>query len=56
MDTGTYRGLITLFVMLAFIGIMFWAYSRRRKADFDEMANLPFHEYPSDKEQGSKTP
>jgi len=56
MDTGTFRGLITLFVMLAFIGMMFWAYSRRRKSDFDEMANLPFHEYPSDKEPGSKTP
>jgi cytochrome c oxidase cbb3-type subunit 4 len=56
MDTGTFRGLVTLFVMLAFIGLVFWAYSKRRKADFDEMANLPFNEYPSDKEQGSKTP
>jgi len=56
MGIGTFRGVITLFVMLAFIGVVFWAYSERRKADFDEMANLPFHEYPSDKEQGSKTP
>jgi cytochrome c oxidase cbb3-type subunit 4 len=56
MDTGTFRGLITLFVMLAFLGMVFWAYSKRRKAEFDEMANLPFKEYPSDKEQGSKTP
>jgi cytochrome c oxidase cbb3-type subunit 4 len=56
MDIGTVRGLVTLFVMLAFIGLVFWAYSKRRKADFDEMANLPFHEHPSDKEQGSKTP
>jgi cytochrome c oxidase cbb3-type subunit 4 len=56
MDIGTFRGLITVFVMLAFIGLVFWAYSRRRKADFDEMAQLPFHEYPPEKEQGSKTP
>jgi cytochrome c oxidase cbb3-type subunit 4 len=56
MDTGTFRGLITLFVMLAFIGLVFWAYGKRRKAEFDEMANLPFNEFPSDKEQGSKTP
>jgi cytochrome c oxidase cbb3-type subunit 4 len=56
MDIGTLRGLITLFLMLAFCGLVFWAYSKRRKADFDEMANLPFHEYPSDKEKGSKTP
>jgi len=56
MDIGTVRGLVTLFVMLAFVGLVFWAYSKRRKADFDEMAQLPFHEHPSDKEQGSKTP
>ncbi len=56
MDIGTVRGLITLLLLLAFIGLVFWAYSKRRKADFDEMANLPFHEYPTDKEKGSKTP
>ena len=53
---GTVRGLVTLCLMLAFIGLVFWAYRKRRKADFDEMANLPFHEHPSDKDQGSKTP
>ena len=56
MDIGTVRGLVTLCLMLAFIGLVFWAYSKRRKADFDEMANLPFNEHPSDKDQGSKTP
>ncbi len=56
MGVGTFRGLITLFVMLAFIGVVIWAYSKRRKKDFDEMANLPFNEYPSDKDNGSKTP
>lgn len=56
MEIGTVRGVITLFVMLAFLGLVYWAYSKRRKADFDEMAQLPFREYPSEKEQGSKTP
>jgi cytochrome c oxidase cbb3-type subunit IV len=57
MDIGTIRGLIALVLMLAFIGLVFWAYSKRRKKDFDEMAQLPFREYPSDdKDQGSKTP
>ncbi|WP_249978359.1 cbb3-type cytochrome oxidase subunit 3 [Vreelandella olivaria] len=42
MDTGTFRGLITLFLIVAFIGIFLWAYSKRRKPDFDEAANLPF--------------
>jgi cytochrome c oxidase cbb3-type subunit 4 len=56
MDIGTMRGLITLLLMLAFVGLVAWAYSKRRKADFDEMAQLPFREYPTDKDQGSKTP
>lgn len=56
MDSGTIRGLIALALMLAFIGLVVWAYSKRRKKDFDEMAQLPFREHPSDKDQGSKTP
>jgi cytochrome c oxidase cbb3-type subunit 4 len=46
MDAGTMRGLFTLVVMLAFIGLVVWAYGRRRKAHFDEMAQLPFREVP----------
>jgi len=42
MDTGTFRGLITLLLIIAFLGITWWAYSKRRKPDFDEAANLPF--------------
>jgi cytochrome c oxidase cbb3-type subunit IV len=56
MDTGTVRGLVTLALLLAFVAIVIWAYSKRRKAEFDEMAELPFHEYPPGKDQGSKTP
>ena len=56
MSIGTVRGLVTLALLLAFIAIVIWAYSKRRKADFDEMARLPFHEYPPGKEKGSKTP
>jgi cytochrome c oxidase cbb3-type subunit 4 len=56
MDSGTARGLVTLVVMVAFIALVIWAYSKRRKADFEEMAQLPFNEFPSDKEKGSKTP
>ena len=56
MDVGTIRGLITLFVMLAFIGVVFWAYSKRRKADFDELSRMPLEDDPPAKDQGSKTP
>ena len=46
MDAGTVRGLITLVLMLAFIGLVAWVYSRRRKAHYDEMAQMPFRESP----------
>lgn len=36
------RGISTLFVLLAFIGITLWAYSSYKKKDFDEAAQLPF--------------
>ncbi|GEK48883.1 cbb3-type cytochrome c oxidase subunit 3 [Halomonas pacifica] len=42
MDMGTFRGITALLILIAFLGIVAWAYSRRRKKDFDEAANLPF--------------
>jgi cytochrome c oxidase cbb3-type subunit 4 len=42
MDINTLRGLATVFAMIAFIGVCLWAYSSRRKDDFDSAANLPF--------------
>ena len=44
MDYGTLQGIITIIVMLTFIGIFAWAYSSRRKAQFEEAANLIFDE------------
>jgi cytochrome c oxidase cbb3-type subunit IV len=32
----------TVLTFLSFLGIAAWAYSRRRKAAFDEAANAPF--------------
>ncbi|MBD3894782.1 cbb3-type cytochrome c oxidase subunit 3 [Halomonas sp. ML-15] len=42
MDTGTFRGIIAFLVLVSFLGITWWAYSKRRKPDFEEAANLPF--------------
>ena len=42
MDYGTLHGIITIIVMLTFVGIFAWAYSSRRKKQFDEAANLVF--------------
>lgn len=33
---------ITVVSFVTFLGIMWWSYSPRRKADFAEAANLPF--------------
>ncbi len=32
----------TLAMLVTFIGIVLWAYSRKRRPAFDEAANLPF--------------
>ncbi|WBE26487.1 cbb3-type cytochrome oxidase subunit 3 [Denitrificimonas caeni] len=42
MDIGTLRGLGTLLIFVAFVSLVFWAYSSKRKTSFDEAANLPF--------------
>lgn len=46
MDIGTIRGLGTVVVMVAFIGLALWVFSSRRKKDFDEATLLPFADDP----------
>ncbi|TFV96575.1 cbb3-type cytochrome c oxidase subunit 3 [Oxalobacteraceae bacterium OM1] len=49
------RSAFTLISFLTFVGILVWAYSGRRKADFDTAANLPFADepdYPSEVRHG----
>ena len=42
MDINDIRSWQTVLLMILFIGIILWAYSKRRKKPFDEAANLPF--------------
>ena len=42
MDINTLRSVTTVVSFLVFVGIMAWAWSKRRSADFEEAANLPF--------------
>lgn len=44
MDQNDLRAVITVLAFLTFIGIVLWAWSGRRRAAFDEAANLPFTE------------
>lgn len=46
MDINTVRGLLTLLLLILFIGIVIWAYSSKRRKDFDEAARLPLDDEP----------
>lgn len=52
MDSGTFRGLLTLALLLIFIGIWLWAWSGKRKESFAEAAQLPLEEAPSSTPNG----
>ncbi len=54
------RGLGTVVVMVAFIGLALWVFSGRRKAEFDEATLLPFADDPEaikhvEQEQASRS-
>lgn len=41
MTSGTLMGLITLILLVLFVGVVVWAYSGRRRRAFEEAARLP---------------
>lgn len=41
MDVNDLRSIITVVSFLLFVGIVCWAWSGARRADFDEAARLP---------------
>ncbi len=38
---GTFRGILTAVLMVLFVGLVLWAYSRRRTEEFEAAAQLP---------------
>ena len=44
MDINDMRGAVTVLSLVAFLGIVFCAWSRHNKASFDEAAQLPFQD------------
>lgn len=42
MDINTLRILATIASFIVFIGIVVWAWKRRKTDDFKDAANLPF--------------
>ena len=44
MDLNDVRSAMTVIMFVLFLGIVFWAFSKKRKRAFDEAAQLPFDE------------
>jgi len=56
MDMVTLRSVMTLVAFVIFLGIVAWAWSSRRKTDFDEAARLPFDSEDNDLAQARRAP
>ena len=41
MDWGIVMGVVTAVLLIAFLGVVVWAYSKKRRRAFDEAARLP---------------
>jgi cytochrome c oxidase cbb3-type subunit 4 len=52
MDVNTFRGLITIAAMLAFFGVVWWAYRSANRRRFEEDARLPFADEAGDSSAG----
>ena len=48
MDINDLRGAATLFCMIGFFAVVYWAYGPSRKAGFEDAGNLPFVEENND--------
>jgi len=42
MDINDLRGFSTVLVMIAFVGVCWWAFGPSRKKQFEDAANAPF--------------
>ena len=42
MDINVMRSIVTVLSLVAFVGIIVWAWSKKNQPGFDEAARLPF--------------
>jgi cytochrome c oxidase cbb3-type subunit 4 len=58
MDDGyeMFRSVMTVLELVAFLGIVWWAWGSARRTKFDEAAQLPFSEDQSLTAQGASAP
>ena len=46
MSSGVLSGIVTAILIVAFLGGVAWAWSSRRKPEFDEAARMPLENGP----------
>ena len=44
MTMDTFRGIVTAVLLVLFIALIAWAWSKRRRADFEAAARLPLED------------
>ena len=44
LDINLVRGIVMICLIVGFLGIWAWAWSRHRKDDFEQMSRLPLEE------------
>ncbi len=44
MNAGNLSGVMTILAFVAFLGVVYWAFGAKRKADFDAAARLPLED------------
>ena len=54
MDMGVFRGLVTVVLLLLFVGILIWSFSGKRHADFDAASRMPLGDDSQPPKQDSK--
>ena len=54
MEYATIHSIFTVILFVAFVAFVIWAYSKKRKSDFEEAANLVFDDEPESGKQHSK--
>ncbi|MEE8339937.1 MAG: cbb3-type cytochrome c oxidase subunit 3 [Xanthomonadales bacterium] len=44
MDINTIRAVLTIILIIAFLGLVAWAWSSKRKETFDKLSQMPLEE------------
>jgi cytochrome c oxidase cbb3-type subunit IV len=52
MDINTFRGIVTGVLLVLFISLIAWAWSKGRRADFEAAARLPLEDEPTLRKDG----